>query len=59
MSRTQRRELEQLQEDTADFDDDGGYEDDILHGRAAAQISNAGEDIEHATELLEGLREQQ
>ncbi|KAJ7836943.1 hypothetical protein B0H13DRAFT_2422497 [Mycena leptocephala] len=58
MSRTQRRELEQLQEDTADFDDDGGYEDDILHGRAAAQISNAGEDIEHATELLEGLREQ-
>jgi hypothetical protein len=48
MSRQQRREYDRLRRDIPDdFDDnnDGGYTDDVLHGRTAANISHAGEDL--------------
>jgi hypothetical protein len=48
------------------FDDDdatvGGYEDDVLHGRVAAEISHAGETVQEdaaaadSQTLLEKLR---
>ncbi|KAJ7832588.1 hypothetical protein B0H13DRAFT_2370880 [Mycena leptocephala] len=48
MSRQQRREYDRLRRDIPDdFDgnDDGGYADDVLHGRTTANISHAGEDL--------------
>ncbi|KAK7040640.1 hypothetical protein R3P38DRAFT_2513560 [Favolaschia claudopus] len=43
MSRRQRRELQQLQDiPDLNFGDDD-FEDDVLHGRAAAQISHEGD----------------
>ncbi|KAJ7840355.1 hypothetical protein B0H13DRAFT_2366292 [Mycena leptocephala] len=48
MSRQQRREYDRLRRDVPDDfgdNDDGGYADDILHGRTTANISHAGEDL--------------
>ncbi|KAJ7804983.1 hypothetical protein B0H13DRAFT_1930452, partial [Mycena leptocephala] len=48
MSRQQRREYDRLRCDIPDdFDgnDDGGYADDVLHGRTTANISHAGGDL--------------
>jgi hypothetical protein len=44
MTETQLRSLDRLRGDIPDaFDDNDDYEQDILHGRAAADISHAGE----------------
>ncbi|KAJ7889158.1 hypothetical protein B0H14DRAFT_3712526 [Mycena olivaceomarginata] len=44
MSRDERRDYDVLRGDFPDaFEDDDGWEDDVLHGRATAQISHAGE----------------
>jgi hypothetical protein len=44
MTETQLRSLDRLHGDIPDaFDDNDDYEQDILHGRAAADISHAGE----------------
>ncbi|KAJ7870831.1 hypothetical protein B0H14DRAFT_3439924 [Mycena olivaceomarginata] len=46
MTETQLRSLDRLHGDIPDaFDDNDDYEQDILHGRAAADISHAGEQI--------------
>ncbi|KAJ6564785.1 hypothetical protein B0H19DRAFT_1259196 [Mycena capillaripes] len=60
MSRQQRREHDRLRDIPESFDDDydgGGYEEDVLHGRATASISHAGEgmtqeDVERADDAL-------
>jgi hypothetical protein len=63
MSREERRDYDVLRGDFPDvFDDNDTWEDNILHGRAAAQISDAGEalleDPERAdTDLFQGLRQ--
>ncbi|KAK7028351.1 hypothetical protein R3P38DRAFT_3314844 [Favolaschia claudopus] len=62
MSRRQRRELEQLQDiPEVDFDDD--FEDDVLHGRATAQISHEGDafarEARTNAELFEEIRQDQ
>lgn len=68
MNRSERRNLQQLRDlDLADsFDDNDGndsYEQDVLHGRTAADISHAGEalpsDDRDASDagLLAGLSE--
>ncbi|KAJ7343076.1 hypothetical protein DFH08DRAFT_963082 [Mycena albidolilacea] len=63
MTRDERRELNNLRDLADPFGggDDNAWEDDVLHGRAAAEISHAGEapeDSERAdTDLFEGLRE--
>jgi hypothetical protein len=63
MSQEERRDYDILRGDIPDaFDDDNAWEDNVLHGRAAAQISHAGEappeDPEHAdTDLFQGLRQ--
>jgi hypothetical protein len=47
MSKQARREYQRLHRDVPDdYDDynDGGYTEDVLHGRTAANISHAGED---------------
>jgi hypothetical protein len=63
MSREEHRDYDVLRGDFLDtFDDNDAWEDDILHGRAAAQISHAGEalleDPERAdADLFQGLRQ--
>ncbi|KAJ7790912.1 hypothetical protein B0H14DRAFT_2625569 [Mycena olivaceomarginata] len=63
MSREERRNYDVLRGDFPDaFDDNNGWEDDVLHGRTPAQISHAGEalpeDSERAdTDLFQGLRQ--
>jgi hypothetical protein len=64
MTAAQRRNIELLQNFGDAFDDDDRYEQDILHGRTAADISHAGEalpgdaeDIDAAdAALMFGLR---
>ncbi|KAJ7707981.1 hypothetical protein B0H14DRAFT_2646727 [Mycena olivaceomarginata] len=63
MSREERRNYDVLRGDFPDvFDDNDGWEDDVLHSRAPAQISHAGEalpeDSERAdADLFQGLRQ--
>ena len=49
LSRQQQREYNRLRRDIPEnYDDnsgDGGYAEDVLHGRAAASISHTGEDL--------------
>ncbi|KAJ7777819.1 hypothetical protein DFH07DRAFT_950870 [Mycena maculata] len=62
LNTSQRHNLDQLQGIADPFDDDDSYEQDVLHGRAAADISHAGEALssEEADQadaaLLTGLR---
>jgi alkylhydroperoxidase family enzyme len=65
LSREQLRERNAWLDVPDSFDDEdaavGGYEDDILHGRVAAEISHAGEGVQEeaaadSQTLLEKLR---
>ncbi|KAJ6590434.1 hypothetical protein DFH09DRAFT_1306980 [Mycena vulgaris] len=62
LSRQERRDLSNLRDLPDSCDDGDGWVEEVLHGRAAAQISHAGEalpqDAELAdTDLFQGLRE--
>ncbi|KAJ7351528.1 hypothetical protein DFH08DRAFT_957837 [Mycena albidolilacea] len=63
MTREECRELKNLRDLPDAFgDDDDGWEEDLLHGRAVADISHAGEALQEDSEradadLFEGLRE--
>ncbi|KAJ7736215.1 hypothetical protein DFH07DRAFT_966939 [Mycena maculata] len=62
LNASQRRNLNQLRDIADPFDNDDAYEQDVLHGRTAADISHAGEalpseEADHAdAALLAGLR---
>ncbi|KAJ7727652.1 hypothetical protein DFH07DRAFT_871547 [Mycena maculata] len=51
MSQEQRRELDAIRDLPDPYGDDDAWEDDILHGRAPAEISHAGEAIPEDPEL--------
>ncbi|KAJ7853837.1 hypothetical protein B0H14DRAFT_3653218 [Mycena olivaceomarginata] len=63
MSREERRDHDILRGDFPDaFEDNDGWEDDVLHGRATTQISHAGEALSEDPEcadagLFLGLRQ--
>ncbi|KAJ6447959.1 hypothetical protein C8R45DRAFT_1115597 [Mycena sanguinolenta] len=62
LSRKQQLAEQRIRDIPDAFDHDDGYEDDVLHGCAAADISNAGEglveeELRRANQsLLEGLQ---